>query len=124
MSEYVCKDGIADMENQSHKGLIRPLLVGILIGFLTPLIIALAISRVQPILPGATAVKLVAGCQATLMDTRIQPVFTISLDCPRVDSIRLWPLPIIQPFYEDGYEGKPEEEMLGTGRRIADGIRR
>jgi len=27
-------------------------------------------------------------------------------------------------LYEDGYEGKPEEEMLGTGRRIADGIRR
>ena len=112
MSEYVRKDGIADIENKSHKGLSRHFLIAILLGSMTALIIALAVSRVRPILPGATAIELVAGCQATLMDTRLQPVFTISLDCPSVDSIRLWPLPIIQPFYEDGYEVIPEEELL------------
>jgi len=79
------------------------LLAGLLTALLVSAVIFLA-GRIQPILPGATAIKLVRGCQATLMDKRLQPVFTISLDCPGVDSIRIWPLPIIQPFMEDWYE--------------------
>jgi len=79
------------------------LLAGLLTALLVSAVIFLA-GRIRPILPGATAIKLVRGCQATLMDKRLQPVFTISLDCPGVDSIRIWPLPIIQPFMEDWYE--------------------
>jgi hypothetical protein len=33
-----------------------------------------------------------------------QPFRTITLDCPGVDSIRLWPLPLVWPWYEDWFE--------------------
>lgn len=96
------------------------LLTGFLIGLLIPLLVYLMASRIhQPIiLPGATVIKLVRGCQATLMDKSLQPVFTVSLDCPGVDSIRLWPLPVLQPFIEDWYEGKPEDLRAKTGIKL------
>ena len=94
------------------------LLIGLLAGLLMPLLVILLASRIQPILPGATAIKLVRGCQATLMDKSLQPVFTISLDCPGVDSIRIWPLPIIQPFIEDWYEEKPGDLKAKTGIKL------
>lgn len=96
------------------------LLIGLLIGLLIPLLAVFLTRSIQPILPGATAIKLVRGCQATLMDKSLQPVFTISLDCPGVDSIRIWPLPIIQPFIEDWYEedNKPEDLRAKTGIKL------
>lgn len=95
------------------------LLVGLLAGLLIPLLAVFLARRIQPILPGATAIKLVRGCQATLLDKSLQPVFTISLDCPGVDSIRIWPLPIIQPFMEDWYEeDMPGELRSKTGIKL------
>ena len=36
----------------------------------------------------------------------LQPVYTITLACPRMDMMRLWPLPIQQPWFEDWWEKK------------------
>lgn len=36
-----------------------------------------------------------------LYDRTTQPTFTMAYSCPGEDTIRLWPLPILQPFYED-----------------------
>jgi hypothetical protein len=94
------------------------LLVGLLAGLLIPLLAVFLARRIQPILPGATAIKLVRGCQATLMDKSLQPVFTVSLDCPGVDSIRIWPLPIIQPFMEDWKDGLPGDLEAKTDLKL------
>jgi hypothetical protein len=87
----------------------------LIVGLLLLLAILLA-TRIRRVLPGATVIKLVSGCQATLMDTRLQPVFTMSLDCPGVDSIRIWPLPVVQPFMEDWHETRPEGELISLQR--------
>ena len=34
----------------------------------------------------------------------IQPLRTLALACPGIDYIRLWPLPIQQPWDEDWWE--------------------
>jgi len=34
------------------------------------------------------------------IDKRLQPVYTVVLDCPGKDSIRLWPLPVVDPWVE------------------------
>jgi hypothetical protein len=59
------------------------------------------LSRVERILPGAISMELIAGCEIDFLDTRLQPVFTIALACPGKDFIRLLPLPVIQPWFED-----------------------
>jgi hypothetical protein len=68
------------------------------ITFLLALFLA---SRIDQPVPGATSIKLIAGCWLDFLDTRLQPVFTVALACPREDYIRLWPLPIKQPWSED-----------------------
>ena len=35
-----------------------------------------------------------------------QPEQTLVLACPRIDAIRLWPLPLEQPWDEDGVSGE------------------
>lgn len=76
-----------------------------LLSFMTPVLLALLlVARSDRSIPGVTVAKLVAGCQVELYDTTTQPAFTVVLSCPRVDSIRLWPLPFLQPFYEDRYQ--------------------
>jgi hypothetical protein len=66
----------------------------------------------QPI-PGMTSIGLVAGCQLELLDTTTQPNFTALLACPGKDYIRLWPLPVTQPWFEDLYETPaPRDELI------------
>ena len=72
------------------------------LSFLVTLMLALLLaSRVEKPLPGYTKIRPLAGCQVELLDTRLQPAYTVVLSCSRVDSIRLWPLPVLWPFYED-----------------------
>lgn len=61
----------------------------------------------QPV-KGAITVRFAPFCHITTYDKRLQPFFTVTLDCRRVDSIRLWPLPIIYPWYEDWFEYLPD----------------
>lgn len=72
-----------------------------LISFLAPVLLTLLlVSRSKEIVPGVTAVRLVGGCQVELYDTSAQPVFTVAFSCPGVDTIRLWPLPVLQDWQE------------------------
>jgi hypothetical protein len=67
----------------------------------TVLLVLLLASRISRPVSGVIEVSLVAGCQVEFHDIHTQPVFTTVLACPRVDSIRLWPLPFLQPWYEE-----------------------
>ena len=68
---------------------------------ITLLLVLFLASRIEQPVAGATSVKLIAGCSLDVLDTRLQPVFTVALACPRTDYIRLWPLPIKKPWFED-----------------------
>lgn len=76
----------------------RRIFLIILLGLILAGLIAL---RTYQRIPGVVAVRLLAGCEVEIYDSSVQPVSTIVLACPRVDSIRLWPLPVLQPWYED-----------------------
>ena len=57
----------------------------------------------QPI-EGVTVLRLVGRCELELFDTTLQPINTLVLSCPRMDMIRLWPLPVVHPWFEDWFE--------------------
>ncbi len=48
----------------------------------------------------AVSAKLPGRCEIILFSRSLQPVYTIALACPRMDMIRLWPLPVRQPWFE------------------------
>ena len=56
--------------------------------------------RTRTLIDGVTATSIIADCELEIFDKPAQPVRTITLACPRKDRIRLWPLPIVQPWYE------------------------
>jgi hypothetical protein len=66
------------------------------------------VSRTHESIPGATNMELFGRCDLVLIDTRLQPFNTLVLNCSGVDSIRLWPSPIQQPWAEDWWEKKPD----------------
>jgi hypothetical protein len=72
---------------------------------------ALLATRTSDIVPGATAIELVGRCQLIFFDTRLQPMNTLVLACPRHDMIRLWPLPVQQPWFENWWEDKPSDDF-------------
>ncbi len=65
---------------------------------------ALLATRTRDIVSGATSIELAGSCKLILFDTRLQPITTLVLACPRTDLIRLWPLPMQQPWFEDWWE--------------------
>ena len=83
-------------EKRGTKAFLAGLLLGILVG-LPAIFMATRVSRP---LAGQISIKLVARCQIDILDTTLQPVNTILLNCPRVDSIRLWPLPVQMRWME------------------------
>ena len=72
--------------------------------------------RTYTIVEGAKSLRLINGCEMVFIDTRLQPVYTVVLDCPGKDSIRLWPLPVVDPWFEDWWE-REERMRVGWGRR-------
>lgn len=56
----------------------------------------------------ATDIPLIARCELIYIDTRLQPVNTLVLACPRMDMFRLWPLPMQHPWFEDPWYDKPD----------------
>ena len=68
---------------------------------ITVLLTLLLASRVDRILPGATSVELIAGCEIDFLETTLLPVFTVALACPGKDMIRFWHFPVTQPWFED-----------------------
>jgi len=59
-------------------------------------------SRMSEIVPGATAYQLMSKCEFIYFNKSLQPVNTLALACSGIDLIRLWPLPVLQPWFEDG----------------------
>ena len=59
--------------------------------------------RAKPFVPGVR-VSPIASCQLEFYDRTVQPMYTIALSCPGIDTIRLWPFPIIKPWFEDWFE--------------------
>jgi len=57
--------------------------------------------RTYPLMDGVTAIRLGWGCEVWYFVRPVQPVSTFALACPRMDLIRLWPLPVMQSWFED-----------------------
>jgi hypothetical protein len=45
-----------------------------------------------------------AGCSLLFYGTETQPAFTIAAGCPSRDLVRLRPLPVQSPWFEDWWE--------------------
>ena len=90
--------------------------------FLTSFLIVFFLSefifmqRTYSVVDGAKSLRLINNCEMVFIDKRLQPVYTVVLDCPGKDSIRLWPLPVVDPWFEDWWERpKPPWENAGIG---------
>ena len=59
------------------------------------------LSSKREIIPGAVSIELPGRCEIIQIAQGLQPEFTIVIACPRMDMMRLWPLPVIQPWFED-----------------------
>ena len=81
--------------------LIRPLAIILLI---TALFALYAWQGMEWITHDISGAKLPAGCELFFFWGESQPTFTIALGCPGKDLVRLWPLPIISPWFEDWWE--------------------
>jgi hypothetical protein len=66
------------------------------------------VSRIHVSVPGATEIELVTKCGLIYFDTRLQPVNTLVLACPRMDMFRLWPLPNQHHWFEDPWYDNPD----------------
>jgi hypothetical protein len=56
--------------------------------------------RTYSVVVGAKSLRLINNCEIIFIDKRLQPVYTVVLDCPGKDSIRLWPLPGVDPWFD------------------------
>ncbi len=54
------------------------------------------------------------GCEMVFIDTRLQPFYSVVLDCPGKNSIRLWPLPVVDPWVERRYRWERREAEWET----------
>jgi hypothetical protein len=68
----------------------------------------LIVSGSHESIPGATDIPLIARCKLIYFDTRLQPVNTLVLACPRMDYFRLWPLPFQHPWFEHPWHKNPD----------------
>jgi hypothetical protein len=50
---------------------------------------------------GVHQVRLVQRCVLVLYNPLAQPFKTVTIDCPGKDSVRIWPLPVLDPRNED-----------------------
>jgi hypothetical protein len=64
--------------------------------------------RPYSVVEGVTGIRLVGECKLYHFSQPAQPMTTLVLACPRTDLIRLWPLPVQQPWFEDWWEDKPD----------------
>jgi hypothetical protein len=76
------------------------------------------LSRIDLSVSGATSMELVAGCQIYFLDKTIQPTITMAFACPGKDYLRLWPLPVIQPWIEDWDDTPVPKDNLIIGMEL------
>ena len=96
------------------KRYLRILVLLLLAGAILASLLAL---RPYQKISGVRAVRLPARCELELYDQTVQPVATAVLACPGVNAIRLWPLPVLQPWYEDPLS-PPEGIKAGSGTKV------
>ena len=53
---------------------------------------------------GVTTNQLASRCELDNFDNTVQPMHTLAFACPGMDYIRLWPLPMQKPLFEDWWE--------------------
>ncbi len=77
-------------------------LVFLLLVLFVCILCAVSAAGIDQSIPGVTIVPLLVGrCQLEIYDRTAQPVFTIAAACRGIDTIRLWPLPVQYPWFED-----------------------
>jgi hypothetical protein len=93
---WVCKEWtqMNDLKNSA----ILILLVGVLTAYQAFIILT---SRTYQLTEHARATQLVVGCELWDVVPPSQTTRTVVLACPGVDAIRLWPLPVQQPWEEE-----------------------
>lgn len=83
----------------------KRMLVLIILVFLLVIVYAGVIRlNINKTLEGLIDIELIAGCNLWIISPPLQPMKTVVLACPGRDAIRLWPLPIVDPWSEDWYE--------------------
>ncbi len=82
----------------------KPAILGSCILFLFLAVGLISYLTGNEIIPGVMEYVLIGRCKVTHYIPTSQSITTITIDCPRVDSIRIWPLPIIHPGFEDWRE--------------------
>ena len=83
----------------------RALAAAAMLGLSLLLDAVLVASRIHRFSDTVWQLELVAGCE---LDYHIPPVNAVALACPGVDLMRIWPLPITQPWCETP---EPYEEL-------------
>ncbi len=58
-------------------------------------------SRTYQLSENSMVTRLIAGCELWDIFPPSQPARTVALTCSGVDMVRLWPLPVQQPWFED-----------------------
>ena len=59
---------------------------------------------------GTHQVKLIKRCKVVVYNPPAQPLRTITIDCPGKDSVRIWSLPVVDPWNEDWWESQERKE--------------
>lgn len=80
---------------------IVPFLVGCVISL--SLVFTILFLSASELVPGATSYELIEDCELIHFGIRLQPTNTLALACPGMDMVRLWPLPIQKPWFEDWF---------------------
>lgn len=57
--------------------------------------------RTYSLLEGHKAIRVTNECNVDFLDKRLQPVYTVAVACKGRDMIRVWPLPMVDPWFED-----------------------
>jgi hypothetical protein len=70
--------------------------------------------RSYQVVEGVLGLKLVRRCELFFFSPPAQPISAIAFACPRMDLVRLWPLPIITPWSEDWWEDFRPNDVHGS----------
>jgi len=87
------------MIDELRDSVITILLVSVII---TIQLFSALTARSYKLTEDAWVTELVADCELWDVFPPSQPVRTLVLACPGADAIRLWPLPVHQPWKEEG----------------------
>jgi hypothetical protein len=62
---------------------------------------------------GYYSVNLPGDCVVDVFSKSLQPFFTVALACSGKDMIRIWPLPVVDPWFEDWFDWVKKKRLSG-----------